>query len=388
MACMISWQPPLDGRLVPQTAIARPLEISASARTVTKASSVMSPGWLSSASAADPGQRGGQPVDRLAADLAGQLPVGEGADVAHHVADAGPVVPVRSALHEVEVDDDRDRDVHAVRALDRRRDRGWRPGRRCRRWRGWSPPTPSACRSGSPRTWRCRWSCRRRCRPPRRTSGPAACSPRSRAASSVPPATVKMSAERSVGRISSAIFSPWPGPTTTATSPPAEIRPSARMAARSATAPRRTSMASGVMTVRASNGTRSPAPGPGRRGCRPRPSRRRRSRPPRTSPPPVGELLVAVLVVEVRVAPPGRLSASARSAATCGSIRVAPMYSPYACAGSISLVIRVSRPASSKTAFISSSASFLTVSTASRTPGPALGQQGRLHARPGARCRR
>ena len=54
----------------------------------------------------------------VAADLAGQLPVGEGTDVAHHVADAAPVVPVRSALHEVQVDDDRDRDVHAVRALD------------------------------------------------------------------------------------------------------------------------------------------------------------------------------------------------------------------------------------------------------------------------------
>lgn len=46
------------------------------------------------------------------------------------------------------------------------------------------------------------------------------------------------------------------------------------------------------------------------------------------------------------------------------------MYSPYASPGSMILVIRVSWPATSKVVFISSSASGLRVSTASRMPGP------------------
>src|SRR5438067_1050412 len=47
---------------------------------------------------------------------------------------------------------------------------------------------------------------------------------------------------------------------------------------------------------------------------------------------------------------------------------VAPMYSPCACAGSISLVILVRRPSGPVTTFISSSARRLTSSTASTMP--------------------
>ena len=70
---------------------------------------------------------------------------------------------------------------------------------------------------------------------------------------------------------------------------------------------------------------------------------------------------------------PGRRRRAARSASRRCTRRTPS-------AGSICLVIRVSWPSASKIAFISSSASVFTSSTASRMPGPALGEQGLLHA--------
>ncbi len=53
MACMISWSPPLAGRLDPATAIAMPDRISDSASTVRNSSDRAEPGWCSTAWAAD-----------------------------------------------------------------------------------------------------------------------------------------------------------------------------------------------------------------------------------------------------------------------------------------------------------------------------------------------
>src|SRR3954447_10446133 len=158
-----------------------------------------------------------------------------------------------------------------------------------------------------------------------------------------------MSAFWSWGRRISAISSPCPGPTATATWPPLEILLSLRCGASAATAPGQMSIARGVPTIRVRSGTRSPwgrrsRPAPGGGGGRSRPSRsrrrwrrRRRSRGNRSAPgghlsrllevgvvvdldpldaadrghadaaAAVGELLEAILVVELRVALPGRL---------------------------------------------------------------------------------
>ena len=96
----------------------------------------------------------------------------------------------------------------------------------------------------------------------------------------------------------------------------------------------------------------------------------------------VGVLLEAVLVVELRVAPPGRLERvgqrrrrrPARSASR-------PMYSPCAVAGSSALLMRVMRPSSETWTFISSSPSGFTSSSASRMSGAARGEQRLLDAR-------
>ena len=53
IACMISWSPPLAGRLDPATAMAMPDRIRASASTVRNSSRAAGPGWLSTAWAAD-----------------------------------------------------------------------------------------------------------------------------------------------------------------------------------------------------------------------------------------------------------------------------------------------------------------------------------------------
>ena len=74
IACKISWQPPLHGRLVPQTAIARPLEISASASSGDEAVVGHVARVVQHRLGADPGQRHGQAVDRLAAYLAAPAP--------------------------------------------------------------------------------------------------------------------------------------------------------------------------------------------------------------------------------------------------------------------------------------------------------------------------
>ncbi len=84
----------------------------------------------------------------------------------------------------------------------------------------------------------------------------------------------------------------------------------------------------------------------------------------------VGVLLVAVLVVELRVALERRLSAAASGPAAAGSISVSPMYSPWEAAGSSALLMRVMRPSPASCTFISSSPSGLTSSSASRMSGP------------------
>ena len=105
---------------------------------------------------------------------------------------------------------------------------------------------------------------------------PRACRPRRAKTSALP--QLRAAARRRSAR-------PGPGRRRRRRRPPAEIRRSASSVPMPPTAPRRTSIASGKATIRASSGTRPPAPGPGRRGRRPRPSRRRRSAPRRPSPP-------------------------------------------------------------------------------------------------------
>ena len=130
---------------------------------------------------------------------------------------------------------------------------------------------------------------------------------RSVAASTVPPSTIQISAFSSCGRRTSAISSPCPGPTAIATWPPLEIRRSASSGARPATAPGPMSMASGradhpAQQRHATSRARvevgvvvdlDPLEAADRRDADP--------------PAAVGVLLEAVLVVELRVAPPGRL---------------------------------------------------------------------------------
>jgi hypothetical protein len=76
------------------------------------------PGVVQQRFRAGAGQGHRESVDRFGPDAVSQLPVGDGVDVAEGVADAGLGRPVRPVLHEVEVDDDGDRDVHPVRAAD------------------------------------------------------------------------------------------------------------------------------------------------------------------------------------------------------------------------------------------------------------------------------
>jgi hypothetical protein len=63
------------------------------------------------------GERDGDAVHRLPALALGDLPVGDRAQVRDHVADARAAHRGLAAAHEVEVDDDGDRHLHAVRAL-------------------------------------------------------------------------------------------------------------------------------------------------------------------------------------------------------------------------------------------------------------------------------
>ena len=129
----------------------------------------------------------------------------------------------------------------------------------------------------------------------------------------------------------------------------------------------------------------SPWPGAGPRDCRPRPTRPRRWAPaplPRPGRPAPGSHPRSTGSGPAARPTPGRRPAPI---AALGSIRLTPMYSPCASAGSISLVILVSMPRSSVATFISSSASFLTVSTArirsARQVRAARRQQLLLHAR-------
>ena len=119
-------------------------------------------------------------------------------------------------------------------------------------------------------------------------------------------------------------------PTATSTLPVVEMYRSCSRAERSSTAPRRMSTNSGLASIRVSSGTRSPGPGAGRRGRRPRPRTSRSGRPCDLLAA-VDQLLVAVLVVEVRVALEGGLQRVGEpSASPTPRSGVAPMYSPYA----------------------------------------------------------
>ena len=190
---------------------------------------------------------------------------------------------------EVEVDDDGDR--HAARRRspcprrcrggDRRADAVVREVGRDRDHR--------QARRAAPRTWPRRWSCRRRCRRPRRTTRSRRSSPSSIAASRVPPATREdLGVAAATGAITLgdpvALARRRPRPPR---SPPVEIRPSASSPPRSAMAP------AADVDRTAGVGTQSglvaacdlPAPSRGRRGCRPRPTGRRRSAATSISPP-------------------------------------------------------------------------------------------------------
>jgi hypothetical protein len=63
------------------------------------------------------GERRGQAVDPLAALPAGELPVGERAQVAERVSEARAQLLDRTPAHVIEIDDDGDGDLDAVRAL-------------------------------------------------------------------------------------------------------------------------------------------------------------------------------------------------------------------------------------------------------------------------------
>ena len=85
----------------------------------------------------------------------------------------------------------------------------------------------------------------------------------------------------------------------------------------------------------------------------------------------VGELLEAVLVVELRVALARWPAARRRGrSAAAGSISVTPMYSPCAVAGSSALLMRSRCPSPVTWTFISSSPSGFESSTASTSSGP------------------
>ena len=247
-----------------------------------------------------------------------------------------------AAAHVVEVDDHRDRHLHA----DRRtcgppRPRARRPARRCRRARGWWPPPPAAGRTGWPRTWR-RRACGRRRSPRRRRRSPA----RSRArelgaglhgaALDVPDLGV---GELRPQRGGDLLAEPRPDDHrhVAAAGDPAvgEQRRQPRHGARSDVDRQRRADHAGQQrhaTSRARARSRvvvdlDPLDGPDRRDA--------------DAPAAVGELLEAVLVVERA----GRArqvasSASASAAAAAGSISVTPMYSPCAVAGSSALLMR------------------------------------------------
>ena len=191
------------------------------------------------------------------------------------------------------------------------------------------------------RTWRRRASGRRRCRPPRRRS-PA----RSRAASSARrldrAALDGPDLRRWRAAAAACRRSPRRGRARRRPRRGRRWRSGGRPAAapRPATAPGPMSIASGVPTMRVSSGTRPPGPARGRVvvDLDPLDDADRRDADAAAA---VGELLEAVLVVELRVAPPGRLErVGQRGRRRAGSISVTPMYSPCAVAGSSDLWMR------------------------------------------------
>src|SRR3954469_1611277 len=143
-----------------------------------------------------------------------------------------------------------------------------------------------------------------------------------------------MSAFVSCGRRISAISSPCPGPTATATCPPLDMRRSASSGARASIAPGQMSIARGVPTMRVSSGTVPPQRA--RDGYARSASDRDLTCPLQIgvvvdldpldvadrrgahAAAAVGELLEAVLVVELRVALPGRLERAGEVAGRFG----------------------------------------------------------------------
>ena len=141
------------------------------------------------------------------------------------------------------------------------------------------------------------------------------------------------------------------------------------------TAPARMSTNSGLASIRASSGTRSPVPWRGRRGCRPRPRQRPDRGDPHRCAAGVDQLLVAVLVVEVGVALEGGLQGVGQRIGRTGldqgradvlAVRL----------GGVHQLGDPAHPAGlSRTTFISSSASDFWSSSASRMPAAPSGSR-------------
>ncbi len=180
----------------------------------------MSPGWCEDRLGAHPGQRRGQAVDGLAAvpgrassQSASALMLLTTSPMPARLCRSGPAsTKSRSTMH-------RDRDVHPVGALDpagdQRRHRGGDAVvGQARRHRHHRQAAPGGRVLGHVDRLAAADADHRVVRPGAQLSAQVVGGLRG-----VPPATVNTSAERSDGRISSAICSPCPGPTTTATSP-------------------------------------------------------------------------------------------------------------------------------------------------------------------------
>ena len=145
--------------------------------------------------------------------------------------------------------------------------------------------------------------------------------------------------------------------------PSFEMRRSDSRCMRSAMAPERTSMCSGVGSMRARSGTAAPWLGRDRRDRRSRSTRRRRSSGPRWE---VPRRRAAGTRPRSTAARPASRSAPARRPGpgrSSGGTSDTPMYSPSASWGS-SFEMLFTRPVPSHSTFISSSPSVFTESTA------------------------
>ena len=168
--------------------------------------------------------------------------------------------------------------------------RGGAPGRppasRGRRGRGWWPPRPSAGRPGGGVLRDVEGPAAADRRPPRRSRAHRAPPAARPAAARLASSHLRTPSASGSERLDPLARSPRPGdgPTATRTLPVAEMQRSCSSRRGSSTAPARMSTKSGLASIRASSGTRSPAPARGRRGCRPRPTTCR----PGSAPSPIG----------------------------------------------------------------------------------------------------